>query len=226
MKKHLIVTVLCGFCTALFAQQTPDKPASTQTVPPEITALQLANSLAKYGYANYSASALIEAAEILATVPTQALGATGTKDSTAKPGTKPDAKPDFTAANLLADAKKFAAGDTGMLAWADKVQSSLASKTRGAVGGPRFQVDAVNARSSISYGLNFTAGRLAEIFVSGDGDTDLDLYIYDANGNLVRASDDYSDDCYVNWVPSWTGRYTIKIVNRGNVYNRFWIGTN
>lgn len=113
-----------------------------------------------------------------------------------------------------------------MLAWADKVQRSLASKTRGAVGGPRYQIDAVNAKSSLSYGLNFTAGRLAEIFVSGDGDTDLDLYIYDQNGNLIRASEDYSDDCYVSWVPSWTGLYTIKVVNRGNVYNRFEIVTN
>ncbi|GMO11583.1 MAG: hypothetical protein Ta2D_13740 [Rickettsiales bacterium] len=62
--------------------------------------------------------------------------------------------------------------------------------------------------------------------VSGDGDTDLDLYIYDANGNLIEYDENYSDDCYVSWVPKWTGSYTIRIVNRGRVYNRFIIATN
>ena len=42
---------------------------------------------------------------------------------------------------------------------------------------------------------------------------------------LVKDTD-YSDDCYVRWVPAWTGRYTIRIVNRGPVYNRFVILTN
>jgi hypothetical protein len=78
----------------------------------------------------------------------------------------------------------------------------------------------------MNYHLNFIAGRLAEIAVSGDGDTDLDLYVYDQNGNLIQSSEDYSDECYVSWVPKWTGSYTIKVVNRGNVYNRFEIATN
>jgi hypothetical protein len=226
MKKICIMAILLGCGAVLFAQQTPDKPASSQQASPEITALQLAASLAKYGYSTYSASALIEAAEILASVPTQALGASGTSDSTAKTGTKSGAKPEFTPANLLADAKKYAAGDAGMIAWADKVQRSLGAKTRGAAGGPRYQIDAVSAKSSRSYQLNFTAGKLAEVAVSGDGDTDIDLYVYDQSGNLIGISEDYSDDCYVSWVPKWTGAYTIKVVNRGGVYNRFEIATN
>jgi hypothetical protein len=67
---------------------------------------------------------------------------------------------------------------------------------------------------------------LAEIVVVGDGDTDLDLYVYDANGNLIEYDEDYSDDCCVSWVPLWTGAYTIRAVNRGRVYNRFTITTN
>jgi len=106
------------------------------------------------------------------------------------------------------------------------VEKSLKVKTRGALGGPRYQVDAVNAKSYLDYQLAFTAGRLAEIVLSGDGDTDLDLYVYDANGNLIAYSEDYSDDCYVSWVPAWTGSYTIRVANRGRVYNRFEIATN
>jgi hypothetical protein len=87
-------------------------------------------------------------------------------------------------------------------------------------------VDAVNARGTDSYRISFKAGELAMIIVSGDGDTDLDLYVYDANGNLIGSDEDYSDDCVVSWVPKWTGMYTIKIKNRGNVYNRYVMVTN
>ena len=67
---------------------------------------------------------------------------------------------------------------------------------------------------------------IAEILVSGDGDTDLDLYVYDENGNLITSDTDYTDDCYVRFCPKWTGPFRIKIVNRGGVYNNYIILTN
>ena len=75
-------------------------------------------------------------------------------------------------------------------------------------------------------GLLRLANFLAEVVVSGDGDTDLDLYVYDSNGNLIAKDDDYTDGCYVRWRPSWTGRFIIKIVNRGPVYNKYVLMTN
>jgi hypothetical protein len=225
MKNVVAFVILLGIGVSLVAQ-TADKPSSSQPSSTGLSAIQTANNLAKYGYSNYSASALIAAAEILNQVQTQSLGASpategGEGTSDAKTG-----KPEFTPANLLADAKKYAAGDSTLLAWATKVESGIGRQTRGAVGGPRQGLHAVNSKSTDSFQLAFTAGRLAEIVVSGDGDTDLDLYVYDANGNLITYSEDYSDDCYVSWVPKWTGAYTIKIVNRGRVYNRYVIATN
>ena len=64
------------------------------------------------------------------------------------------------------------------------------------------------------------------VTVIGDGDTDLDLYVYDENGNLIDKDVDYSDDCVVSFVPKWTGVFTIKIMNRGNVYNNYIMRTN
>jgi hypothetical protein len=54
----------------------------------------------------------------------------------------------------------------------------------------------------------------------------LDLYVYDSNGNLIASDTGYSDDCYVSWVPKWTGRFIVKVVNRGPLYNRYVILTN
>jgi hypothetical protein len=57
-------------------------------------------------------------------------------------------------------------------------------------------------------------GHLAEVAVIGDGDTDLDLYVYDPAGRLVGYDDDPTDRCYVRFFPRMSGTYTIKVVNR------------
>jgi hypothetical protein len=60
------------------------------------------------------------------------------------------------------------------------------------------------------------SGRWATISVSGDGDTDLDLYVYDSYGRLVGYDDGPSDDCLVRFYPLFTGKFTVKIVNRSH----------
>jgi hypothetical protein len=101
-----------------------------------------------------------------------------------------------------------------------------AGQTRGAVGGPQYLEARVSANSSKEYTCRFWANELAEVAVLGDGDTDLDLYIYDSNGNLIAYDTDYTDQCYCRWVPAWTDTFIIKIVNRGSVYNAFILMTN
>ena len=124
------------------------------------------------------------------------------------------------------DAKAFAEGDPNLLALIDNIDAEAKGSQRGNINGPSRDYSSVNGNSYVDYTASFVANELAEILVSGDGDTDLDLYVYDSNGNLIGKDTDYSDDCYVRWVPAWTGRYTIRIVNRGPVYNRFVILTN
>ena len=100
------------------------------------------------------------------------------------------------------------------------------SSFAGADGGSRFNRDRVLAHSSDTYTMRFRAGEVARVAVTGDGDTDLDLYVYDEFGNLIGSDTDYTDQCIVTWAPRWTGVFTIQVVNRGNVYNVYRLQTN
>ena len=227
MKKVLMILVVCVLGMPLFAQER-DKPAgSTPPASPEISALQTAYNLAKYGYSTSSASALIGAAEILAKIQTQALGATPERSqSGAAAETKNTTTPEFTPANLLADARKLAARDRTMIAWADSVQKLISAPTRGAAGGPKHAIDTVNAFSNDTYQITFVAGQLAQVYVSGDGSTDLDVFVYDQNGTLITFDDDYGDECLVRWIPNRTSTYRVVVKNLGRYWNRYYITTN
>jgi hypothetical protein len=95
--------------------------------------------------------------------------------------------------------------------------------TASPVGGAKHDVHRVNARSTDVFRVNFRGGESAAVIISGDGDTDLDLYVYDENGNLIGSDTDSSDDCVVRFAPKWTGMFRIEVRNLGSVYNQYQI---
>jgi hypothetical protein len=96
----------------------------------------------------------------------------------------------------------------------------------GAVGGSKVRDTSVAAYGADSFVEEFWANVPARVALKGDGDTDLDLYVYDEFGNLVASDTDGSDLCVAEWYPRWTGRFVIRVVNRGPVYNEYRIVTN
>ena len=68
-----------------------------------------------------------------------------------------------------------------------------------------------------------TAGVEASILIVGDGDTDLDLYVFDSDVNLIDEDTDNLDVCVCRWTPKYTGDYYVAVKNWGNVYNEFTI---
>lgn len=227
MKQLFVFLIGVLMCNSALAQEVPTKENVEGAKSEALTNLRLAADLVKYGYKQQDALPLILALDIINNTETQPLEAetdgtqADTSDDTGKNGfITMDVK------KILADAKKFADGDKSIEKLLAKVEKESNKGTRGAVGGPCKAYATVKAYSTYTWTCSFVAERLAEIFVSGDGDTDLDLYVYDSNGNLIASDTDYSDDCYVTWVPRWTGKYYVKIVNRGGVYNRYVILTN
>lgn len=226
MKKLFLSLAIVATAFAAGAQDVPAKEELKGNASESVSALRLASELVKYGYAQKSALPLIDAMQIIVDNPTQALGTEKeTVDATVEAVDK-DNHMTLNFNEILASAKEFAQGDAALLALIDQVELDSKTTSRGAVGGPKYTVEVVRANSTDSYNVSFTAGYLAEVGLSGDGDTDLDLYVYDSNGNLIASDTDYTDDCYVSWVPAWTGRFTIKVVNRGRVANRYVLVTN
>jgi hypothetical protein len=81
--------------------------------------------------------------------------------------------------------------------------------------------DRVLAHRTDVYKVRFYGGLTAKVWVKGDGDTDLDVYVYDSRGRLVACDTDPDDLCIVNFTPDFTQTYEIRIVNRGDVYNNY-----
>lgn len=221
--------MLSLLCASTLSAQTPESKEELQgNASPAVSALRLASDLVRYGYSQQSALPLINALQIISENPTQPLKAEverATKGEVGEDAGKSGMVTlDFD--TILADAKVFADGNETQLALLAQIEADNQGSHRGAVNGPSRTYETVRAGDTDTYRISFVAGYLAEILVSGDGDTDLDLYVYDSNGNLIESDTDYTDDCYVRWVPRWTGSFTVKIVNRGRVYNRYVMLTN
>ena len=220
--KKIIVMIALMLPMAVMAQEEKD---TTVAIPQVQNSLRIAAELSKYGYANRDALSLIQAARLSKQSGFTLEDRNKAGGDEMRPAPKEEKKGgqvSLDPAKLLADAKAMAGDDGVLLALIDDVNSNV----RGAVGGPKYARSSVNAGGSDIYNISFRGGEFAMVTVIGDGDTDLDLYVYDENGNLIDSDTDYSDNCICTWTPRWTGNFRIKIVNRGRVYNRYVLNTN
>jgi hypothetical protein len=74
-----------------------------------------------------------------------------------------------------------------------------------------------------SYQQRFQRGRLARIQIDGIDETDLDLFVYDPNGNLVGSDIGLTDEATVEFMPAQSGIYVIRVSNLGTEENPFWM---
>lgn len=183
----------------------PAKPsASSQAV----ESLATAASLVRYGDANKDALSLITAARIMSQV--------GSSPSTAevveaKPGEAKASKSSIEA--ILARAKQYAGARADLVALANDVS---AASSRGSVSGrPGSKTTVVSRNTTDVYRVRFKANEVAMVLVSGDGDSDLDLFILDENGNEVCRDDDTTDTMICSWTPRREAAFTIRVKNLG-----------
>lgn len=187
--------------------------------------LFIAYQSAKYGRTFNSPDALILAASILKTIPSDKIPLEKQVEGGQPDTVQKNNKANQTADIFLKEARTLAKKDKFLIGRINAV-AKMTPDNRGALGGPKRASTEVKAYATDVITVRFKGGENAVIAVSGDGDTDLDLYIYDENGNLVGADTNGLDDCKVRFFPKWTGTFKIKVKNLGNVYNRYLLVTN
>jgi hypothetical protein len=221
--KTLFMCAAFMFAATASAQESAAS-AQPKAVNENAQLLGMAGELVKYGYKTQSALPLIQAVQIyksIGVVPeaeAKQKEVEGQKVAEAKKKNNPV---QYDQTKLIADATAYADGDQNILGLIKGLDD-----VRGRVGGETYHMDTVDAGLTDVYTMRFQGGEDATIIVSGDGDTDLDLYVYDENDNLIDYDDDGTDDCVVSFTPRWTGNFKIKVKNLGDTYNSYTLITN
>lgn len=195
--------------------------------------LKMGADLAQMGREKKSPEMLLAAAQILSEVPSEAREAKKEEkkpEGDAKAGDKADEPaPTLDPAKLQQEALTYAqqAGDKTLIKYVDaQIKKGFPAGTRGAVGGSKYTVAKVMGGYTDIYYVEFRGGELAEIALAGDGDTNLDIYVYDEYGNYIAADTGYTDTGYVSWYPRWTGSFRVEVRNNGMVFNQYVLITN
>ncbi|MFQ5844313.1 MAG: hypothetical protein ACE5JG_04915 [Planctomycetota bacterium] len=224
-----VVAALVVLVTTTFAQEKgPNEEPKHPTPGAKAQAvgdLALAAQLAAYGERNKDALALMTAARIVKNTPTQELE--GKPETIRGEGATDDGKKDggsaLDAKNLLDAATRLSGEDATLKTLAARIAEEAG---RGAVGGPRTGRYRLWGRCKNTFAVTFRGGEIGRVTVRGDGDTDLDLYVYDENGNLIVADRRASDFCSVRFCPRWTGPFRIEVHNLGRISNIYRVWTN
>ena len=84
----------------------------------------------------------------------------------------------------------------------------------------------VGPNESVSFWDVFYAGEYSEVCIQGNGWSDIDLWVYDENGNFIGSSTSYGSYECVSFRPKWTGEFTFVVENEGKPsgsYFDIWI---
>jgi hypothetical protein len=196
---------------------------SAQSIPESIKTIKLASELARYGYQNRSSLALIESANLFLTAIAEEILPENAEKGAGETTATTNAV-SFEPQKLFESAALFAEGDQTLLDLIQKVQS--ADFTRGAVDGASAICDRVLGGATNQYSVKFYGGESVTVIVAGDGNTDLDLQIFDSNGTLIGSDAGNSSESIITWLPNKTETFTIKVVNKGKIQNDYIIGSN
>ena len=101
----------------------------------------------------------------------------------------------------------------------------------GSKDGPRRWTKVVPKNSDLVYKIVYVQSNEpsktdAEFAVIGDGNTDVDIEVFDAAGKLVTKDNGYTDLGLVRWRPASTQEYTIRVKNLGSEDNTCLMGHN
>lgn len=77
----------------------------------------------------------------------------------------------------------------------------------------------VQANDEFIFVDEFPEGQEVTVTIAGDGDTDVDLYVVDTEGNTICEAEGLDDNETCTWTATSEGTYVISLSNLGEVYN-------
>lgn len=100
------------------------------------------------------------------------------------------------------------------------------ARPRGMEGAPKSHTQTSLAGATDVYRELFKGGELATVVVSGTGESNLDLYVFDESNKRICASERLEDLEVCRWQPDARSAYTIHVVNRGKWNNQYLLRSN
>lgn len=178
-----------------------------------VTQVLTAAELAVWGRDRRDAGALIMAARLMAEVPLR----------------QTDGETPFLTANSLLDEAAVLAGDNaGLIDAIDRLRDPMTRGVRSSVfgSGPVLTVKSLQARENWVFDVEARGGEILRVAAIGDGDTNIDLTVRDAQGAVV-CRDGFGDHYPVCTVsPRTGGHMQVDIVNRGDVWTKVQVLSN
>lgn len=203
---------------ALVAALSASLPALAQETP--LSRLALSKKLFDEGAAARDPLLMAAAAKLRKSV--RAEPGTIAGDGAAEPGGEEAAPLGWEA--MLSAAEAAAGDDTGLLGLIADIR---AERGKGVATGPIYSILKIAPRRSSRFGpLPFAGDDYAEVYLEGDGASDLNLYVVDSAGRLVCSDTDISDIAYCGWYPDRDDDFSFRVENAGGAASTFSVMTN
>ena len=193
-----------------------------------------ARKLVKYGIESRSPEALVVAAEILLEQPVlrrarnkveKRRGQTSS-DGVPRPSDHDILVTRYSPAAIAEQAREMAFGDPLATRLVERLEAKLLDRSRGRAGGIWMHCDRIEPNRVHRYEIDFMGAELAEIWVEGDGSTDLDCYVFNRGGSVIDSRTDHFDTCLLAWRPDEKEGFAIEIENLGGSPNEYCLLTN
>jgi hypothetical protein len=221
------MAAVCMAFPLLALAQESQVPPEEKLVSPAMESgakLALANQLAEYGYSNNNLLALILAAEIKKQTPTQEREGEPVSNPPANiQGSDKEASTGNDVESLLARARELAGNQQDLIAAIDDVEAM--QSRAGDAAGPGCYNGRVYPGYTDTWTITYTPGS-NWVELSGDGDTDLDLYVYSGDNRLLCSGTSIWDGEFCSWRQTRRGNIRVDVINYGDVWNGYQLCTN
>lgn len=222
MKKlvALLLTILAVGAINLTAQDLPGNKENIGDPSEGMEHLALARQLMNYGYDFNDPVSLLLAAKLFLEWSPAVFSPISGKMKSGEEAAKAEG---VNVDKLIADAKKMGGNDPAVTSMAKDLE---AVGSKGVVGGPVAGTYTLAGQDYVVFELEYRGDELAEVGVLGDGNADLDLFVFDRRMNPFLQDESPNYICYLSWYPRRTEVYYVVVYNRGTASSSFIIGTN